>query len=51
MDDGDMARLLIRTIDLLKQLQHNAHLLPQLKEAAAEALRGMDRKPVAELTF
>ncbi|GLC66436.1 hypothetical protein PLESTF_000427200 [Pleodorina starrii] len=51
LDDGDMARLLIRTIDLLKQLQHNAHLLPELKEAAAEALRGMDRKPVAELTF
>ncbi|KAG2449071.1 hypothetical protein HYH02_005820 [Chlamydomonas schloesseri] len=51
MDDGDMARLLIRTIDLLKQLQHNAHLLPELKDAAAEALRGMDRKPVAELTF
>ncbi|KAG2444652.1 hypothetical protein HXX76_001396 [Chlamydomonas incerta] len=51
MDDGDMARLLIRTIDLLKQLQHNAHLLPELKEAAAEALRGMDRKPVAEITF
>ncbi len=33
------------------QVQHNAHLLPELKEAAAEALRGMDRKPVADLTF
>ncbi|EFJ43524.1 hypothetical protein VOLCADRAFT_119055 [Volvox carteri f. nagariensis] len=51
LDDGDMARLLIRTIDLLKQLQHNSHLLPELRDAAAEALRGMDRKPVAELTF
>lgn len=51
MDDGDMARLLIRTIDLLKQVQHNAHMLPELKGAAAEALRGMDRKPVADLTF
>jgi hypothetical protein len=25
--------------------------VPQLKDAAQEALRGMDRKPVAELTF
>ncbi|GLI69984.1 hypothetical protein VaNZ11_014636 [Volvox africanus] len=51
LDDGDMARLLIRTIDLLKQLQHNCHLLPELRDTAAEALKGMDRKPVAELTF
>ncbi|KAG2495596.1 hypothetical protein HYH03_006196 [Edaphochlamys debaryana] len=51
MDDGDMARLLIRTIDLLKQVKNNDHLLPELKEAASEALRGMDRKPVAELVM
>eukprot|EP00798_Chlamydomonas_sp_ICE-L_P018421 gene18421-24896_t len=37
MDDGDMARLLIRTNDLLRQ------------PAAMEALKGMDRSPIAEL--
>jgi hypothetical protein len=30
MDDGDMARLLIRTIDLLKQIVNAQHLLPQV---------------------
>ncbi|GFR39875.1 hypothetical protein Agub_g377 [Astrephomene gubernaculifera] len=51
LDDGDLARLLMRTSDLLRQLLHSAHLLPALREAAAEALRGIDRKPVADQTL
>ncbi|GFH19832.1 uncharacterized protein HaLaN_16852, partial [Haematococcus lacustris] len=48
MDDGDIARLLIRTVDLLKQITHQNALLPHLREAAREAMKGMDRKPIAE---
>lgn len=49
LDEGDLARLLIRTTDLLKQIAFQEQLLPFLREAAVQALRGMDRKPVAEL--
>jgi superfamily II RNA helicase len=48
LDDGDIARLLIRTVDLLKQISWQHALLPHLRDAAQEALRGMDRKPIAE---
>lgn len=49
LDDGDIARLLIRTADLLKQVAYNAHLVPELRESATQALQGMDRKPIADL--
>lgn len=48
LDDGDVARLLVRTIDLLKQMTYNGSLLPHLREAAMEGLRGMDRKPITD---
>lgn len=48
MDDGDIARLLIRTADLLKQISWQKDLLPHLSEACIEALQGMERKPIAE---
>ncbi|MEW5304338.1 MAG: hypothetical protein WDW36_006955 [Sanguina aurantia] len=51
MDDGDVARILIRTIDLLRQVVFNSTQLPYLKAAANEALKGMDRSPVAERVF
>ncbi|KAF5836973.1 P-loop containing nucleoside triphosphate hydrolase protein [Dunaliella salina] len=48
LDDGDVARLLVRTIDLLKQMTYNSTLLPHLRDAAMEGLRGMDRKPITD---
>lgn len=51
VDDGDIARLLVRTVDLLKQIKWNAALLPHLQQPAKEALKGMDRKPIAEVLF
>eukprot|EP00200_Dunaliella_tertiolecta_P005053 CAMPEP_0202359206 /NCGR_PEP_ID=MMETSP1126-20121109/12588_1 /ASSEMBLY_ACC=CAM_ASM_000457 /TAXON_ID=3047 /ORGANISM="Dunaliella tertiolecta, Strain CCMP1320" /LENGTH=1135 /DNA_ID=CAMNT_0048952565 /DNA_START=212 /DNA_END=3620 /DNA_ORIENTATION=- len=48
LDDGDVARLLVRTIDLLKQMTYNSTLLPHLREAAMLALRSMDRKPITD---
>lgn len=51
LDDGDMARLLARTIDMLKQVVYCDHLLPYLKDAAKQALAGMDRKPVSDLAL
>ena len=47
LDDGDVARLLMRTTDLLRQVLNNAHLLPHLKETVQLALQGMERKPIA----
>ncbi len=51
MDDGDIARLLIRTVDLLKQISWQKEALPHLMEPCLEALKGMDRKPIAEQAF
>ena len=51
LDDGDVARLLMRTADMLRQIVRNANFLPDIREAASEALLGMDRKPIADLTF
>jgi len=33
---------------LLLQMAHNHSLLPHLRDAAMEGLRGMDRKPIGE---
>jgi superfamily II RNA helicase len=51
LDDGDVARLLMRTADLLRQIVRNGNFLPDIREAASQALEGMDRKPIADLTF
>lgn len=51
LDDGDMARLLARTTDLLKQIVFHENLLPYLKEPARAALKGMDRKPISDLVL
>ncbi|GAX72807.1 hypothetical protein CEUSTIGMA_g262.t1 [Chlamydomonas eustigma] len=48
LDDGDMARLLTRTGDLLRQISRNTYLLPDLRDVAQEALIGMDRKPISD---
>jgi hypothetical protein len=48
IDDGDVARLLIRTVDLLKQIGWLQGLLSHLRDSVLDALRGMERKPIVE---
>ena len=50
LDDGDMARLLARTVDVLRQALFLEHLLPYLMGPARDAIRGWDRPPISDLT-
>ena len=49
LDDGDVARLLNRTTDLLKQAGHCTALLPALRREARRAVHAMNRKPISDL--
>ena len=49
LDDGDVARLLSRTVDLLRQAGHCQALLPEQRKAARVAAQAMSRKPITEL--
>ena len=49
LDDGDVARLLNRTMDLLKQAAHCGALLPGLRREARRAVHAMNRKPISDL--
>ncbi len=49
LDDGDVARLLNRTLDLLKQAAHCDGLLPGLRREARRAVQAMNRKPISDL--
>ncbi|BDA41503.1 probable helicase HelY [Coccomyxa sp. Obi] len=49
LDDGDVARLLNRTTDLLKQAGHCTALLPALRREARKAVHAMNRKPISDL--
>ncbi|CAA7409772.1 unnamed protein product [Spirodela intermedia] len=49
MDDGDLARLLRRTIDLLAQIPKLPNIDPQLQKNAMAASSVMDRAPISEL--
>ncbi|KAL6513817.1 DExH-box ATP-dependent RNA helicase DExH15 chloroplastic [Orobanche hederae] len=49
MDEGDLARLLRQTIDLLAQVPKLPDIDPLLKSNAAEASIVMDRPPISEL--
>eukprot|EP00897_Mesotaenium_endlicherianum_P009199 jgi/Mesen1/8307/ME000455S07467 len=49
MDEGDVARLLRRTIDLLAQVPHLPHIDPTVAKAARQAAQVMDRPPISEL--
>jgi hypothetical protein len=51
LDDGDMARLLARTVDVLRQALFLEHLLPYIVAPARQAIRGMDRSPISDLTL
>lgn len=49
LDDGDVARLLMRTVDSLRQAAFCEHLLPPLRSAAKTAARKMNRPPISDL--
>ncbi|KAL4443480.1 hypothetical protein ABPG75_011217 [Micractinium tetrahymenae] len=49
LDDGDVARLLTRTTDLLRQVAYCDTLLPPLRKSARQAMAAMDRKPISDL--
>jgi superfamily II RNA helicase len=49
LDEGDIVRLMRRTIDLLYQIPHVPHLPPQLYQAAKQAAQMIDRFPVNEV--
>ncbi|KAH6815663.1 DEAD/DEAH box helicase [Perilla frutescens var. frutescens] len=49
MDEGDLARLLRRTIDLLAQVPKLPDIDPRLQSNAVEASSVMDRSPISEL--
>lgn len=48
LDDGDVVRIMRRTLDLLSQAIHVPYLSGQLKERASEARALLDRFPVSE---
>jgi len=49
LDPGDVARLMQRTVDLLRQAAHCRALPPGLRDAARRAARACDRKPIADM--
>lgn len=49
LDEGDVVRMLRRTLDFLSQVPHVPHLAPSLKQNATRALQLMDRFPVNEI--
>lgn len=49
LDDGDVARLLMRTVDVLKQVSYCEWLLPEVRQSSKKALRAMDRQPISDL--
>lgn len=49
LDEGDVVRLLRRTLDLLSQIPHVPHLSQALQRNACRAMQLMDRFPVNEV--
>jgi superfamily II RNA helicase len=49
LDDGDVARLLSRSVDLLRQVAHCEHLLPSVRASARKAGAAMNRAPISDL--
>lgn len=49
MDEGDVARVLRRSIDLLAQIPHMPHMHPDVAKLAAQTTKVMDRPPISEL--
>jgi superfamily II RNA helicase len=48
LDEGDVVRILRRTVDFLSQIPHVPHLPRELKENAIRAIQLIDRFPVNE---
>ncbi|WP_218080592.1 DEAD/DEAH box helicase [Anthocerotibacter panamensis] len=49
LDEGDLVRLLRRTLDLLRQIPYTPGLSRTLTQAASQAQQLMDRPPVSEV--
>ncbi len=49
LDEGDIVRILRRTLDFLSQVPHAPHLSPQIKSTARAAIALLDRFPVNEI--
>ncbi len=49
LDEGDVARLLGRTADLMRQITFVSDLLPGIQAAAREGLKTMIRSPISDL--
>lgn len=49
LDDGDVARLLGRTADVLRQLIHVEDLPQEVRQTARQAVKAMNRAPISEL--
>ncbi|MGQ4648267.1 DEAD/DEAH box helicase [Lyngbya aestuarii] len=49
LDEGNIVRILRRTVDLLSQIPHVPHLSPTLKSNAIRAIQLIDRFPVNEV--
>ncbi|WP_204104653.1 MULTISPECIES: DEAD/DEAH box helicase [Spirulina sp. CCY15215] len=50
LDEGDLVRILRRTMDILSQIPHVPGLSEELKRNAKQALQSMKRFPVEEMT-
>jgi superfamily II RNA helicase len=48
LDEGDVVRILRRTVDVLSQIPHVPHLPKSLKDNASRAIQLLDRFPVNE---
>ncbi|MDY7020485.1 MAG: helicase-related protein, partial [Cyanobacteriota bacterium] len=48
LDEGDLVRMIRRTLDFLSQIPHVPHLSSTLKDNAAEAKRLLNRYPINE---
>lgn len=49
VDDGDLARLLSRVVDVLRQVAHCRHLDPNMRATARAAVKAMVRQPISDL--
>jgi superfamily II RNA helicase len=47
-DEGDIVRMIRRTLDLLSQLPHVPHISENLKNSARQAVQLIDRFPINE---
>lgn len=49
LEDGDIARLLSRTVDVLRHAHFCNGLPPSTRAAARKAMQSMNRNPIADL--